>query len=163
MDAIAVLKADHNKLKRLLTALDSTTPKSGGRRESLLKEIENEIRTHSRVEEEIFYVAYKKAARKSDQHLYYESLEKHHLVDSVLPEVRSALADSQTFDARVKVLRDLIDQHVEEEETEMFPMARKLLGDVQLRQLGRQIRDRKIELESGVLVRAGRSTRVVGW
>src|SRR2546430_10369248 len=51
------------------------------RREALLKEIETEIKIHSKVEEEIFYPAYKEAVRKGDEHLHYEALEEHSLVD----------------------------------------------------------------------------------
>jgi transcriptional regulator of acetoin/glycerol metabolism len=46
-----------------------------------LREIENEIKIHSKLEEQIFYPAYKEAARQSDEHVYYEALEEHHLVD----------------------------------------------------------------------------------
>src|SRR5262245_20779825 len=86
-DAISLLSADHKRLKRLLHTLAETTEKTADRRGSLLREIEDEIKIHSQVEEEIFYPAYKEAARTSDQHLYYEALEEHHLVDVVLPEM----------------------------------------------------------------------------
>src|SRR5256714_9878748 len=133
VDAISLLTQDHRKVKRLLKDLDATTERASSRREALLKEIENEIKIHSKVEEEIFYPAYKDAVRKSDGHFYYEALEEHHLVDIVLPEMKASDVESEKFGAKAKVLRDLIEHHAEEEETEMFPKARKAMGDEELR------------------------------
>jgi hemerythrin-like domain-containing protein len=160
VDAISLLMADHRKVKGLLTALDNTTEKAIGRRKTLLKEIESEIKIHTAVEEEIFYPAYKDAARKSDQHLYYEALEEHHLVDIVLPEIKSTKVQSEEFGAKAKVLKDLIEHHAAEEETEMFPKARKLMGTEELRKIGKQIRSRKEALQLGVLTRVARTAGV---
>jgi hemerythrin superfamily protein len=162
-DAIELLITDHRKVRQLLTALENTTGRATSRRETLLQQIDKEIQLHTRLEEEIFYPAYKDAAHKSDQHLYYEAIEEHHLVDAVLREIKSADVASAEFGAKAKVLRDLIEHHAGEEEGQMFPKARKLLGVVQLRHLGKRIQDRRTELQIGVLARAGRSTRVVGW
>src|SRR5215510_11403492 len=138
-DAISLLTTDHRRVKRLLNALEKTTERAANRRETLLREVETEIKIHSKVEEEIFYPAYEEAARKSDEHLYYEALEEHHLVDLVLPEIKSTDAGSEKFAARAKVLRDLIEHHAEEEETEMFPKARKVISAGSLREIGQQI------------------------
>ncbi|HLH31963.1 MAG TPA: hemerythrin domain-containing protein [Terriglobia bacterium] len=156
-DAISLLTQDHRKVKRLLNSLDRTTDRATNRRETLLKQIETEIKMHSQLEEEIFYPVYRDAVRKSDGHLYYESLEEHHLVDIVLSELNSAKVNSEEFGAKGKVLKDLIDHHAEEEETEMFPKARKVMGADQLRELGNQLRERKQTLQSGLLTRAART------
>src|SRR6185369_5098299 len=119
-DAISMLTQDHRRVKRLLKQLDATTERATTRRENLFKEIETEIKIHSKVEEEIFYPAYKDAVRKSDEHAYYEALEEHHLVDVVLPEIKSSDVESEQFGAKAKVLLDLLEHHADEEETEMF-------------------------------------------
>jgi len=156
-DAISLLTEDHRKVKRLLSALDNTTERASSRRERLFAEIENELKIHSKVEEEIFYPAYKEAVHKSDQHLYYESLEEHHLVDVVLPEMKASSADSEEFSAKAKVLKDLVEHHAEEEEAEMFPKARKMMGQIELRELGEQIEMRKEQLQSGLMTRAAKT------
>src|SRR2546421_9059498 len=157
VDAISLLTQDHHRVKQLLKALDATTERASTRRETLFKEIDNEIKVHSKVEEEIFYPAYKDAVRKSDEHVYYEALEEHHLVDVVLPEMKAADVESEEFGAKAKVLRDLVEHHAEEEETEMFPKARTAMGDEKLRQLGKEIKQRKLQLQSGLLTRAART------
>ena len=157
LDAISLLTQDHSKVKRLLAALDTTTERAVNRREALLKEIETEIKIHSKVEEEIFYPAYKEAVRKGDEHLYYEALEEHSLVDTVLHAMKSSDAASEEFGAKAKVLKDLIEHHAGEEETEMFPKARTALGPTKLLELGKHIQDRKEELQSGLLTRAART------
>jgi len=156
-DAISLLIQDHRKVKRLLRELDKTTEKATTRRKTLFEEIENEITIHSKLEEEIFYPAYKEAGRKSDAHSYYEALEEHHLVDIVLLEMKISTAGSEKFGAKAKVLRDLIEHHAEEEETEMFPKARRAMSNEELRELGRQIQARKEDLQAGLLTRAARS------
>jgi hemerythrin-like domain-containing protein len=149
-DAISLLTQDHRNVKRLLKELESTTERAAGRRETLVKEIEAELTLHTRVEEDIFYPAYKDAARKSDAHLYYEAVEEHHLVDIVLPELKSSRVDSEEFAAKAKVLKDLIEHHAGEEEKQMFPRARKVMSGQELRDLGQQIQIRKQEFRKNL-------------
>ena len=157
VDAIALLVQDHRKVKRLLKELDGTTERATVRRESLFKEIENELKTHTELEEDVFYRAYKEASRKSDQHLYYEAVEEHHLVDLVLPEMEASDVESREFSAKAKVLRDLVEHHIKEEETETFPRARRAMGTEELLELGIQIQERKMNLQSGLITRAART------
>ena len=101
---------------------------------------------HSPVEEEIFYPAFHEAARTKEQNkLFFEAKEEHHVVDVVMPEV-GEFGGNEEFAAKAKVLRDLIEYHAGEEESEMFPAAKKLMGRDQLRELGRRIKQRKEEL-----------------
>jgi hemerythrin-like domain-containing protein len=157
VDAIALLIQDHKKVKRLLKQLDTTTEKAAARRESLFKEINNELKIHTELEEQIFYPAYKEAAKKSDAHLYYEALEEHHLVDVVLPEIEASDVESEEFAAKAKVLLDLVEHHTEEEEKQMFPKARKVMGKEELSELGTQMQERKMDLQSDLMTRATRS------
>lgn len=160
LDAIALLIQDHRKVKRLLKQLDATTEKAVARRESLFKEINNELKIHTELEEQIFYPAYKEAVKESDAHLYYEALEEHHLVDVVLPEIEASDVESEQFAAKAKVLRDLIEHHTEEEEKQMFPKARKAMGAGELAELATQIQERKTDLQSDLMTRA---TRTAGY
>jgi hemerythrin-like domain-containing protein len=153
-DAIKLLKEDHQEVKQLLEKLE----KSGGRgksRDGLLAKIENQIKIHSLVEEEIFYPAYKETARKKeDQKLFYEAAEEHHIVDVVLSELSDEMSSAEEFAAKAKLLKELVEHHVKEEEREMFPRARKQLGAERLRELGQQIEERKQQLQSEGLQQA---------
>jgi len=141
-NAITMLKADHTKVKQLLRRLNETNGVK--QREHLCTEIEREIKMHSQLEEEIFYPAYKAATRKSEEeHLVYEATEEHHVVDMVLPALMAANPKSHEFEAKAKVLMDLIQHHIKEEEGEMFTAAREVLDEEQLRELGDMMTARK--------------------
>src|SRR5205823_10916831 len=140
-DAISLLKQDHQHVRQLLKRLESDGS------EELLSEVENELKVHTQIEEEIFYPAFKDAVEsQKDEHLYYEALEEHHVVDLVLPEIKESAEGSEEFDAKAKVLKDLVEHHAEEEETQMFPKARKAMGMDELRELGMRLQERKQEL-----------------
>ena len=157
-DAISILKGDHQRVRQLLRRLESTTGRAAKQRKDVLAQIESEIKVHTTIEEEIFYPAFKEAVRsKSDQEFYFEAIEEHHLVDLVMPEIKSTDATSEQFGAKAKVLKDLIEHHAEEEETEMFPKARKVLGQSKLLEIGKQIQSRKQDLQAGLLTRAART------
>lgn len=144
---ITMLKADHTKVKRLLKQLDSTTERAVKERERLARAIEREVKVHAQIEEELFYPTFKKVAEDSEaEDLFYEATEEHHVVDMVLPALKAANPKSPEFGARAKVLKDLIEHHAREEETEMFPQARKLMDDAQLRALGDLMQQRKEQL-----------------
>jgi hemerythrin-like domain-containing protein len=146
-DAIAVLKADHQKVRGLLGQLEETTERSANRRQALLDRIEQELKIHTKIEEEIFYPAFREAARKQDdKKLYYEAVEEHHVVDMVLPEIKDTEPGSEEFGAKAKVLKDLVEHHAEEEESEMFPRARKILDREELLRLGDELTQAKTAL-----------------
>ena len=146
-DAISVLKADHVRLRKLLAEIEDTTEKDGDQREELLQTIEQELTIHTKIEEEIFYPAFREAATKgADEKLYFEALEEHHVVDLVLPEIKETDVASAEFGAKAKVLKDLVEHHAEEEETEMFPRARKLMDGEELSRIGARLEERREEL-----------------
>jgi hemerythrin superfamily protein len=143
LDAIALLKQDHEKVKGLLESLELAT---GARRAKLLGQIEQELTVHTTIEEEIFYPAWREAARKKDdQTLYYEAVEEHNVVKTFLPEAASG-ANNEELKAKAKVLKELVEHHAEEEEKDMFPRARKTMERDELRELGERMAARKREL-----------------
>ena len=143
-DAVSLLKKDHRALRALLARLEKATHRAPDRRSELLGKIAREIRVHARIEEEIFYPAYQRSARsKEDEKLFFEASEEHALVDVVLPALEDEDPAGDVFGAKAKVLKDLIEHHAEEEEDEMFPRARKLLGAKRLTELGIELARRK--------------------
>jgi hemerythrin-like domain-containing protein len=146
-DAVSILEADHVRVKKLLAQLEETTERATKTRAELLEDIAMELKAHTTLEEELFYPAFKDAAeKKEDRKLYFEAVEEHHVVDMVLPELQKTDATSEEFGAKAKVLKELIEHHIEEEEGEMFPKARKLMGKSTLAQLGKDMAQRKTEL-----------------
>ena len=146
-NAITMLKADHTKAKGLLRRLNSATgPKE---RERLCEQFEREIKTHAQLEEEVFYPAFKVVSEKTDsENLFYEAAEEHHLVDIELPSLMSANPKSHEWEAKAKVMQDLIEHHIKEDEGEMFAAARDLFSDEQLRELGDLMTSRKESIQA---------------
>jgi hemerythrin superfamily protein len=148
-DAIALLKKDHARVKALLAELEHTTERAAKRREKLLAEIVKELQAHTRIEEELFYPAYRDAVtKKEDTKLYYEAVEEHRVVDFVIPDILECDPGATEFAAKVKVLKELVEHHAKEEERDMFPRARRMLGAAELQDLGARMAERKEELEA---------------
>ena len=148
-NAITMLKSDHATVKRLLRELAETDERAVRQREALVNQIEREVKMHAQVEEEVFYPAFKAAARGSEaEDLFYEAAEEHHIVDMVLPALKAANPKSKEFKAKASVLKELIEHHIKEEEGEMFAEARSLFSDEQLRELGDMMQARKDSVEA---------------
>ena len=148
-NAITMLKSDHATVKRLLRELADTTERATKQREALVAQIERELKMHAQIEEEVFYPAFKAASRGTEaEDLFYEAAEEHHLVDMVLPALKAANPKSKEFTAKASVLKELVEHHIKEEESEMFAEARSLFSDDQLRELGDMMQARKDSVEA---------------
>ncbi len=143
------MKDDHANLRELLKKFEATTDRGVKTRQQLLEEISSELEAHTAIEAEIFYPAYRDAvSNREDRKLFFEAHEEHHLVDLTLAELRETEPDSESYGAKAKVLKDLIEHHAAEEENEMFPKARQVLGAEALWDLGRRMSARKDEVLS---------------
>jgi len=151
MNAIQLLKEDHKKVRALLSDLESTTRRGSKKRAELLATIARELDVHTKIEEEIFYPAFKQAGGKADDaKLYHEAVEEHRAAgDMVLPDLLKTAPDSEQFGGRAKVLKELVEHHAQEEEREMFKRAREVLSAAELRELGERMAERKQELMAG--------------
>ena len=148
-NAITMLKSDHATVKRLLRELNETTERAVKARERLVSQIEQELKTHAQLEEEIFYPAFKAVAEGTKaEEMFYEAAEEHHVVDMVLPALKAANPKSPEYGAKVKVLKELIEHHIREEEDEMFAKARQLFDDARLRELGDLMQARRKTIEA---------------
>ena len=146
MNAIDLLKADHERVKAILAQLSESTSRGIKKRTDLLAKLEMEISIHTRLEEEILYPAYKQAGGKEQAEMYYEAKEEHRTVDSlVLPDLKDTDPTQPEFAGRVKVVKELLEHHIEEEEKEMFPHAKKLLGKAKLDALGADMETMKAQ------------------
>jgi hemerythrin-like domain-containing protein len=148
MDAITLLTDDHKKVKALLAELAETTNRAEKTRTELLAKIAKELEVHTAIEEEIFYPAFKEAGENSDDgKMFFEAMEEHRAAgDLVLPDLLRTGVTTDQFGGRAKVLKELVEHHADEEEKEMFPRARTLLGKQALVELGERLAARKQEL-----------------
>jgi hemerythrin superfamily protein len=152
MDAIKFLKGEHATVKKLLSDLESTTARGVQKRRHLLARIAAELKSHTTIEEEIFYPAFRNAGEKNDDDkMFFEALEEHRAAgDLVLPDLLKTDAASEKFSGRAKVLKELVEHHADEEEKEMFPRAKKLLPKAELDELGARLEARKKELMAAI-------------
>ncbi|RON42365.1 hemerythrin domain-containing protein [Pseudomonas brassicacearum] len=151
MNAIDLLKADHERVKAILTQLSESTERGIKKRTELLAKLEMEISIHTKLEEEILYPAFKEAGGKEQDVMYYEAKEEHRTVDSlVLPDLKLTDPATPEFSGRVKVVKELLEHHIEEEETAMFPQANKLLGKAKLNELGQQMEEMKAQYKKSL-------------
>jgi hemerythrin-like domain-containing protein len=153
-DAITLLKTDHDKVKRLLADLESTTERGVKTREELFATIKGELTVHETIEEEIFYPALKEHPKAKD--IVLEAYEEHHLVDTVMAELEGLDVADETWGAKAMVMKENIEHHIDEEETEMFKQARQVFDARELDELGARMAERKrtAQQELGIPVRA---------
>jgi len=136
MNALELLKQDHQKVKKLLTAATGNQDKAEQKR--LFREIKMELDTHARIEETIFYPAVQE--HKELASMVFESLEEHRQVKTLLRELGRATPGSDKFKAKLKVLNDDVEHHAEEEEEgKMFPKVRKAMNSKELEELAQEM------------------------
>ncbi|HEV7906134.1 MAG TPA: hemerythrin domain-containing protein [Pyrinomonadaceae bacterium] len=143
MDAITLLKTDHEKVAGIFEKLEETTERAEKTREELFTKLKQELDLHTHVEEKIFYPALKESEETRD--ITMEAFQEHHVVKVLLRELDAMEVTSETWTAKLKVLRENVDHHVEEEEDEMFKKARTVLSQDQLEELGALIEEEKRE------------------
>ena len=151
MDAIALLKEDHQKLKKLMEQIEKTTERGVKTREELFGKLMAELTVHEKIEEEIFYPAVKERAEtKKVKELIAESYEEHHFVDTIAAELKKTPFDSEQWGAKFKVMMENIEHHaIEEEEGNLFPKVRRAFTAEELRDLGTQMLELKEQTQSG--------------
>jgi hypothetical protein len=141
MDAIALLKADHDKVKKMLAEGESTTERGEKTRTELFATIKGEMIVHERIEEEIFYPELKAHPKARD--IVLEGYEEHHVVDEIMGELEALDVTDETWGAKFKVMKENIEHHIEEEEGEMFKNARQVFDREELEDLGARMMELK--------------------
>src|SRR5215207_1494224 len=141
MNAITMLKTDHDKVKALLTELEGTTERGEKIRAELFSTIKGELTVHEIIEEEIFYPALKSHPKAKD--IVLEGYEEHHVVDLLMSELEELDVTDETWGAKALVMKENIEHHIEEEEGEMFKQARSVFDEAELDELGLEMEARK--------------------
>jgi len=141
MDAITLLKADHDKVKTMLADGEATTERAEKTRSELFEKLKAEMMLHERIEEEIFYPALKSHPKARD--IVLEGYEEHHVVDEIMGELEATDVTDETWGAKFKVMKENIEHHIEEEEGDMFKQARQAFDTDELKQLGARMLELK--------------------
>jgi hypothetical protein len=123
LDAVALLKADHRKVEDLFAKFEAA--KGDGKKKALAEQICLELTVHTRIEEDIFYPACEGAV---EEDLLKEAYVEHDAAKVLIAEIEAGGPDDGFYQAKVKVLSEMIEHHVKEEEQRvegMFSQARK--------------------------------------
>jgi len=163
MDAISLLKKDHANVKALFSQVEELSDRATASRKRLFDKVNAELRTHSEIEEQIFYPAVKQRAEDGEERdLVLESYEEHAIVATLLDQMQELAPDDETFAPKFNVLMELVRQHIKEEEKELFPGARDLFDRDEMERLGQELQTAKGggkssrgEIESPARRRAG--------
>jgi hemerythrin superfamily protein len=136
MDALELLKRDHQKVKELFEKAEAT--ENAKQQKPIFDQIKTELETHARIEEAVFYPAIEKYEELKDMVL--ESREEHKQIKTLLREMENLNSSNEKFEAKLEVLMENVEHHAEEEEEgKMFPKVRKLMSREDLEQLGEEL------------------------
>jgi hemerythrin superfamily protein len=143
-DATVLLQRDHNDVKKLFKQYEKLADQEAGgqERQALATQICQMLTVHSTIEEEIFYPAAREANVEED--LLDEAEVEHASAKDLIAQIQSMSPDDELYDAKVTVLGEYVNHHVEEEEGEMFPKCRRARMD--LAGLAQSLSERKSEL-----------------
>jgi hypothetical protein len=144
MNAFELLKQDHEKVSGIFEKLEPTTERAVKTRQELFEKLRQELEVHAEIEEQIFYPVLKKAAETRE--ITMEAFEEHKLVKQLLDEMSALDVDSEQWTAKLTVLKENVEHHVEEEEGEMFKSAREVLTKDQIDDLGARMEAAKKQL-----------------
>jgi hemerythrin superfamily protein len=150
-DAIALLKTDHATVKQLFEQEEKLKKRDSEKQAGTFSQIKDALEVHATIEEEIFYPAVKKARSEHVKDEVREGYEEHKQIKTLLAEIASITPADETYDMKMKVLKEDVEHHVKDEEGEMFPDAKKFLGESRLVELGTELQARKQQLEDDLV------------
>ncbi len=133
-DATGLLEADHKRIRQQLQRAESAAT---NQRQRQLQSLKGMLEAHERMEEEVFYPALKDNLAMRD--LIMESYAEHHVVDEIMAEIEQTDPNDEMWKARFTAMRENLEQHVDEEESQLLPRARTALTPAELSDLGRRM------------------------
>jgi hemerythrin superfamily protein len=150
-DAIALLKTDHATVKKLFEQEEKLNKRDSEKKAGTFSQIKDALEVHATIEEEIFYPAVKKARSEHVKDEVRKGYEEHQRIKTLLAEIASITPADETYDMKIKVLKEDVEHHVKDEEGEMFTDAKKFLGESRLLELGTELQARKQQLEDDLV------------
>lgn len=158
MDAIALLKRDHAEVKELFSQAEELSERATASRGKLCEKITQALELHTKIEEGIFYPAFKSRAEDSEEReTVLEAYEEHAVAKMLIGELQAMDPSDETFSPKLTVLMESVRHHIKEEEGKIFKMARELFDKDELNGLGEQLEAAKSE--EGRALKTARSRR----
>ena len=139
MDALELLKQDHQTVKSLFDQIDDA--EDAKQRKRLFDRINTELNIHAHIEETVFYPEMQKIDELKE--MVEEALEEHQEVKTLLEEMEGLDSENEQFSASLEELIENVEHHVAEEEDEMFPKVREQCDQAMLDRLGDQLESAK--------------------
>lgn len=134
MNALELLESQHRDVEDTFAQIEATGDSDAKTR--TFEKLADSLAIHASIEEHQFYPAVK---AKGQDELVLESLEEHLAVKRVIADLMRIDGNDETFDAKIKFLKELVLTHVKEEESQLFPEVQKLFDDDQLEELGEEM------------------------
>lgn len=141
MNAIELLEKDHRTVEELFAEIEELKEDQSAERRRLFDRIRTELMAHETIEEEIFYPALARSAETRE--IVLEGYQEHHIADVQLEEIAQLSPTDEMWAVKVKVLKETIEHHIEEEEGEMFKAARRVFDESELMELGERMEERR--------------------
>jgi hemerythrin superfamily protein len=148
-NAVEMLKHDHAQVKDLFRQYEAAGDRAYQKKQRIAEEVFTALEVHTTLEEELFYPAMKRKADQDGKDLVAEAIEEHHVVTTLMDELKGLDLKDERYDAKFTVLMENVEHHIEEEEGEMFPEAEEVLGD-RLERLSQQMQERKQQLTAAM-------------
>ena len=146
MDVTKLLTQQHDEVKQLFKEIESLGDSEFKRRSDFVQQIGQMLRPHMQFEEEILYPA----AKSVDNELVLESYEEHHMAKILLEEIEQTPPSNERYMAKLTVLKEMLEHHIEEEEGTLFPELREQCGAEKLNDFGVKFQEQLNELKKGV-------------
>jgi len=146
MNAIEMLKKQHREVEKLFSKFEALGESAAKSKQRVFNEIADALAMHATIEEKHFYPAVK-AKRTED--ILLEALEEHLSLKRIITDLLKMEPSDDSFDAKVKVLKEQVEHHVGEEEEDLFPKVTKILSASELTSLQEQMQATMVVLERG--------------
>jgi len=145
VNAIDLLEQQHREVEELFEEFEGAGENAKKTKERLCRELADALAVHAEIEEKLFYPESK---QENTEDILRESVEEHLAMKRLLADVIEGEVEDEQFEARIEVLREQVEHHVEEEEKELFPKVRKALSREELDDLGTRMQALAEELEA---------------
>ena len=141
MDIFDRIKQDHDHAREVMKKIKESTARAEKTRLKLFGEFKLDMWAHHKVEEAVFYSYLRDDTKMSDDS--YEALNEHHVANGLLEELDTFPVDSDEWGVKFGALSELVEHHMDEEEDDFFPKAKKLLSKEQAALMGKRFDARK--------------------
>jgi hemerythrin-like domain-containing protein len=136
-DALELIRDDHEEVAALFKAALDDSASSAAKRTAITR-VCFALTVHAKMEEKLFYPALRKAGKQKEKDSVLEAVEEHACVKELIAKIKRINGRAEALEAKVTVLKELVEDHVKEEESQIFDEARKVLGK-KLQALGEEM------------------------